>query len=164
VEGLEPTEAQVAKTEKHIVNVIPHHCGDHSGCKDGEICSFLKLKNSKPELKGRLLNTVENKKLQEEVHKKGFSCFECSLQLNGEGILQAQLEVIGRHNKKSIPNLAREDTTNKVEGFWRRVIKCSSGKGLNQNYSKKWEVAIGVAALADSNPTNCSSQLSDALG
>jgi hypothetical protein len=30
VEGLEPTEAQVAETEKCTVNVISHHCGDHS--------------------------------------------------------------------------------------------------------------------------------------
>jgi hypothetical protein len=38
VEGLEPTEAQVAETEKCIMNVIAHHCGDHSGCKDEDIC------------------------------------------------------------------------------------------------------------------------------
>ena len=160
----EPTAAQVAATEKRILNVFPHHCGDHSGCTDGERCGFIKMKLEKGHDIKQELSKEQTEALLEEMVEKGYSRFEYSLQLNQKGMVRVLHEVTLRYNRKSIPTLAKCHTTNQVESLWNQVIKYSQGKRLNQNYSELWEVGVGIAVLNKSDPSKFILSLFTSLG
>jgi len=88
----------------------------------------------------------------EEMVAKGYSRFSYDLQLNKAGLITCLHEVMLRYNRKSIPLLAKADTTCQAESLWAQVTKYSQGKRLNQNYSELWEVGVGMAVLCKSDP------------
>ena len=42
--GNKPSATQTSSTLKIIFNVLPHHCGDQSGCNDPKFCRQLEAK------------------------------------------------------------------------------------------------------------------------
>jgi hypothetical protein len=147
-----PTENQVLQCEQAILNVLPHHCGDHSGCANDATCGFVRTKLDN----GFQLADVLSREQYDEVCKSMFAKKRCRseyyLQLNQKGLVRALREVTLRYNRVSIPQLAKKYTTSPVESLWSKVAQMSQGKRLNQNYSEFWEVAVAIAILSRSDP------------
>lgn len=117
--GRAPTREQITETKRQILNIIPHHCSDHSGCNDPEKCGFIRMKLEKGfTVFGELASQQKEELLDEMASCKGCSCFDCNLQLDTKEQIRLLHEVTLRFNQKSIPGLAKSPTTNSVESLW----------------------------------------------
>ena len=161
--GHPPTDDQVTAAADSIMNVIDHHCGDHTNCII-PYCMFLQTKVELGFDASAELTPVQEKTVYDKMMTEKEPRFDHDLELNAKGKKDMAREVTLRYNKITLPKLSRCITTAQSELLWSIVTKYSQGKRLNQNYSRAWEVAIALAILQQSDPSHYDEKLFKKLG
>ena len=113
-----------------IKAIVPHHCGDHSGCKEERFCTYVQIKNEHEDW--------THEQIQAEFIVRTNRHEGKAMQLSEYGIEVLQNEIFKRFNPQNIDRIAEMGCSNACEGFWGEVTQFSEGKRLNMEHTDYW--------------------------
>ena len=127
-----------AATLKHIMNIVPHHCGDHHNCLGD--CNMIKLQRYAvarhcAETGDKVTNAAEIlPQYSKEVLVKyaNESRFQGkSMSMSPAGVAAVNHEISKRLNDSNIDRVALTYSSNNCENFFGMLTKYSHGKRIN---------------------------------
>lgn len=113
-----------------IHNIIPHHAGDHSGCRVSD-CAYKVLEATRRDL--------SEEELKKE-YAKGARFRGRRLSVNAKGQQYLMKIIASRVSEKNVDRLAKIRSSNVCENFFSCLSKFSHGKRLNLDQTDSWSV------------------------
>ena len=89
--------------------IIPHHCGDHSRCKDIEFCRYLSIKTAHTDW--------TEDQVRNEVSKSSLRFGGRSMDLSEEGQAKLMKVITKRFSEANIDRIAEMADSNICKGF-----------------------------------------------
>ena len=136
------------KCLENLASVVPHHCGNHSKCKQ-EFCKYLQLAQAR-KMSNDVCGTIEDKQaFVDEIEKKycEISRFKgeiMDLSCEGQDILTKV--ILSRITIENINSIAEILSSNRCENYFSVLVKYTEGKRINMDASDSWRVLHAFVA------------------
>ena len=153
--SLDPDELN-CKREECILRlhaIIPHHCGDHSGCFE-KMCGYADLKKAHGDWSVQQL---------EEAYAKIGRFKGKYMGLSKEGISKLEKLIFKRVDGTNLDRVALILSSNRCENFFNRCVMHSEGKQLNLDQTDQWKIML-YTVLCQASNEHFTKSLSEQIG
>jgi len=124
-----------------IQAVIPHHCGDHSGCYEN-MCGYTDLKKEHPEWSDE--QVAEEYAMNSRFHGKYMS-------LSNAGVKELQRIIQSNVDISNIDRVALLMSSNCIENLYSLCAMHTEGKRINLDQTDQWEMVLWTVICQISN-------------